>query len=69
MTGTPRASENQLAWALTILLLGIGAIVSLAKGFDYEEATILTSQLEHFHFLRSVCSKGVRLQSGRQRMS
>ncbi len=68
MTGTPTASENQLAWALIILLLGIGAIVSLAKGFDYEEATILTSQLEHFHFLRSV-RKRVRLQSGRQRMS
>ncbi len=30
-----------LAWWLSILLLGFGAIFSLAKGFDYEEAAIL----------------------------
>ena len=30
------------AWVLTIAMLAFGAIVSLAKGFDYEEAIILT---------------------------
>ncbi len=29
------------AWGLTVALLGLGVVVSLAKGFDYEEATIL----------------------------
>jgi len=30
------------AWVLTIALLAIGVIVSLAKGFDYEEAIVLS---------------------------
>ncbi len=29
------------AWSLTMAMLAIGAVVSLVKGFDYEEATIL----------------------------
>lgn len=29
------------AWGLTVVLLAVGIVVSLAKGFDYEEATIL----------------------------
>ncbi|MEZ6032956.1 MAG: bifunctional lysylphosphatidylglycerol flippase/synthetase MprF [Planctomycetaceae bacterium] len=29
------------AWGLTVVLLAVGVVVSLAKGFDYEEATIL----------------------------
>lgn len=29
------------AWVLTCILLGLGVLVSLAKGFDYEEAIIL----------------------------
>ncbi len=29
------------AWGLTVGLLGIGVVVSLAKGFDYEEAAVL----------------------------
>ncbi len=31
-----------VAWLATVFLLGFGAIFSLAKGFDYEEAIVLT---------------------------
>ncbi len=34
-----------VAWTLTVGLLGIGAIVSLVKGCDWEEAIVLTSIL------------------------
>lgn len=38
-----RALQRRIdaAWGITIALLAVGAIVSLAKGFDYEEAIIL----------------------------
>lgn len=35
-------SRSNAAWLLTMALLGIGAFFSLTKGFDYEEAIVLS---------------------------